>query len=136
MDTQGFQKNVGSPEVEKESECAIKLVGEKAERKLLGTLSTKARKIHIIPADPKRTGASNIQGGIKVDLILMTLDKAPQMVSIAVPIFGSSPLHLGNSIKGWFNLPFPFEPSVEDCMLYAIVDGTLLGPVKILGSKP
>lgn len=130
-DNQVYQANSASPKIEKGLSCAFKLVGEKAERKLLGAFSTKARKIHIIPADPKRAGASNIQGVINVDLILMTLDKTPQMVSIAVPIFGSSPLHLDDSLKGWFNLPFPFEPSVEERMLYAVVDGTIAGPFNV-----
>ena len=134
-DSQAYQATSASPKIEKELGCALKLVEEKSDRKLMGTLSAKARPINIFPPGPGRTASPNIQGGIKIDLIMMTLDKAPQMVSISVPIFGPVPIHLGDTLKGWFNLPFPFEPTIEDRMLYAVVDGTIAGPFKVPGTR-
>jgi hypothetical protein len=136
LDKQAFMPFAASPKMNKEEGIALILDGEKADRKIIGSLIAKARPMHLISPDPKRAAFVGIQAGIHVDLILFTLDLPPQVVRIDVPILGSSPIKVGDEMKGYFNLPFPFEPSTEDRMLYAVASGKVIGPVKVPGEKP
>lgn len=135
-DTRPYVAAPESPSVVGNEGVAVAVSGVKAERKIAGSLVAKARPMHLIPPDPKRAAHAGIQAGIHVDLLLFTLDLPPKVVRIDVPILGSSPIKVGDEMKGYFNLPFPFEPSTEDRMLYAMADGKVIGPVKVPGEKP
>jgi hypothetical protein len=135
-DIKSFTANPASPALVGKEEFAVTVSGAKADRKIAGTLAGKARPVHLIPPDPKRAAYAGIQAGVHVDLLLFTVDHPPKVVRIDVPILAATPLHAGDSIKGWFNLPFPFEPSIEDRMLYAVVDGSITGPIRVVGEKP
>ena len=135
-DTKSFTAAPDSPTLDGSAEVAVMVSGAKTERKIAGALAAKARPVHLIPPDPKRAAYAGIQAGIHVDLLLFTLDHPPKVVRVDVPILGSAHIKAGDAIKGWFNLPFPFQPSAEDRMLYAVADGMVFGPIKVPGEKP
>ena len=134
-DVKSYAATTASPVLDGKDGAAVTVSGSKADRKITGSLLIKARPLHLIPPDPKRSAHAGIQAGIHVDLLLFTVDQLPKMVRIDVPILAASPLHVGDVMKGWFNLPFPFEPSIEERMLYAVVDGSIFGPIRIIGEK-
>ena len=136
MDTRTFAATPASPALDGKEGVAITVAGLKSERKIAGSLLVKARPVHLIPPNPKRAAHDGILAGIHVDLLLFTVDHPPKVVRIGVPILAATPLHAGDAMKGWFNLPFPFEPSIEDRMLYAVVDGSITGPIRVMGEKP
>jgi hypothetical protein len=135
-DTKPYAVASASPSVLGNEGIAVAVSGAKTGRKLAGSLIAKARPVHLILPDPKRAAHAGIQAGIHVDLLLFTLDLPPKVVRIDVPILGSSPIKAGDEMKGYFNLPFPFEPSAEDRMLYAVAGGNVIGPVIVPGEKP
>jgi len=137
VDTQAFQAGAASPLLTGGEGAVVKVEGQRASRILSGTVAAKARGINVISPDAKRNADSHIHAGIKVYLLLFSLDQyPPESVEIPVPILGSAPIHVGDAMKGWFTLPFPFKPSTEDRMLYAVVDGNVTGPVRVAGENP
>lgn len=104
---------------------------------VFGTVAAKARDHHLIPPDMDLKIKSGVRSGIHVDLILVSLDRfPPEVVRLDVPILGSGPLNIGDAMGGWFSAPFPFKPSEEGRLLYAITDGEMVGPVPIPGNNP
>lgn len=137
VDTHAFKMSPDSPVVEGEDGLGLKVEGVNVGRKLLGAMTTKARSVHIISPVAKHVSYSEIHAGIHVYLLLFTLDKyPPKSIKLSVPILGSTQIKVGDQLNGWFSMPFPFEPSSEDRMLYAVADGKITGPIKILGEKP
>lgn len=136
-DTQAFKAGPASPPLDASNGVAVKVAGQKDARIVSGTLAAKARAINLIPQDSKRATPSGIQAGVDVLLLLFSLDKyPPESVKIAVPILGAASINVGDVMKGWFTLPFPFQPSAEERMLYAVVDGQVSGPLRVPGEKP
>lgn len=135
-DTKTYTSDSASPAVVGNEGVAVNVSGSKADRRIAGSLLVNARPVHLIPPDPKRSAHAGIQAGIHVDLLLFNVDHPPKVVRIDVPILADSPLQVGDAMKGWFNLPFPFEPSMEERMLYAVADGSIVGPIRIMGEKP
>ena len=103
---------------------------------LFGTFSIKARPIHIIPAEKGGRTIQGIRAGVNVDLLIFTLNRPfPEVVRVEVPVYSSEHIPVGIQIRGWFSVPFPFEPSEEERMLYAVADGEVAGPVRIPGTN-
>ncbi|MDB5103472.1 MAG: hypothetical protein JWP91_1161 [Fibrobacteres bacterium] len=134
--TKSFQAGPASPVLEAGKGIALKVDGHKDSRFVSGAVAARARAFNVISPDPKRAALAGVQAGIKVTLLLFRLDKyPPESAEIPVPILGTGPIRVGDEMKGWFTLPFPFPPSAGDRMLYAMADGKVIGPIKIPGEK-
>jgi len=135
-DTKAFQENFSVNANPQEKGMYLKVEKQNGVIMVLGCVATTARSGHLIPPNPDRQVNQWIRAGIHIDLVLTTLDRyPPEVVRLAVPIMGSSHLQVGDSISGWFSVPFSFKSSDEDRMLYAFSDGKVAGPVRIPGEK-
>jgi len=136
-DTTAFENSPSSPALSKDQGIALAVGERNGVFMVFGTVAAKARDYHLIPPDPDRKVNSGVQAGIHVDLILVSLDRyPPDVVRLSVPIMCSGPLHVGDAMSGWFSAAFPFKPSEEERVLYAIADGEVVGPVPIPGITP
>jgi len=95
-----------------------------------------ARQFHLISSNSNQSLSLEIQAGVRVEFLLMTLDTTPKVAHLDIPILGTSPLMPGEIMQGWFNLPLPFESANSDRMLYVFVDDLMSGPVRIPKSQP
>lgn len=136
-DTKKFQEGPSSPILGGDEGIVLKVEGQMDSRILSATVAVKARAINIVSREPNRKADPDIQAGVNVYLLLFSLDKyPPESALVSIPIMGPVPIHIGAVLKGWFTMSFPFKPSIEDRMLYAVVEGNVTGPIRVPGEKP
>ena len=133
-----FQARHDSPKVEGDIGLAVEQVGTDGKAALIGSFATKARPIHVIPADPGTVaGHSDIRAGVPVDLLQFTLDSyRPEEIRIMVPIKVPAPVKPGDTLKGWFTYPLANLLRKEETMVYIFVDGMRSGPFRVPALKP
>lgn len=133
-----FEAQAESAKLEGETGIAMTLSGTGASARLVGRVAFKPRPIHLIPKESQpKSGPTDIQAGIRVDLLQFTQDHSvPERIQIMVPIHHSAPVKPGEILVGWFAYPFPRLQRKEETLVYAFADCLRSEPMRIPAQAP
>jgi hypothetical protein len=128
-----FEAQDGAGKPEGDTGVSLTLIEAGGSPKLVGRVAFKPRPIHLIPKESQpKASPTDIQAGIRVDLLQFTLDHSvPERIQILVPIHRSAPAKLGETLEGWFAYPFSRLQRKEETLVYAFADCLRSEPIRI-----
>lgn len=128
-----FEAQAESAKLAGETGVAMALAGSGDAAKLVGRVAFKPRPIHLIPKESQpKASPTDIQAGIRVDLLQFTLDHAvPERIQIMVPIHHAAPVKPGEILQGWFAYPFSRLQRKDETLVYAFADCLRSEPFRV-----